>query len=163
MVRFACSVMLQGGKGGAEKCHWPVWGVLAVFQPHWVCTCSLVCAFTLHCSGSWLLYMKQALHYCGSSFRVFHKDADSIGPAFCAFPMRAAQAARSLMGTLSPGAVHLIPSAVPASVSTCASQVCVPCVCSQELASSHDPPGGCQPSRISGSIWLQTGSLFAIW
>ena len=38
-----------------------------------------------------------------------------------------------------------------------------PCVCSQELASSRDPPGGCQPSRISGSLWLETGSLFAVW
>ena len=57
---------------------------------------------------------------CGSSFGVLHKNADLVGPVFCAFPTRAAaQAARSLMGTLSPGAVHLIPSAVPASVSVC--------------------------------------------
>ena len=26
------------------------------------------------------------------------------------------------------------------------------CVCSQELASSRDPPGGCRPARISGSL-----------
>ena len=38
-----------------------------------------------------------------------------------------------------------------------------PCVCSGELVSSRDPPGGCQPSRISGSLWLETGSLFAVW
>ena len=30
-----------------------------------------------------------------------------------------------------------------------------PCVCSEELVSSRDPPGGCQPSRISGSLWLE--------
>ena len=54
---------------------------------------------------------------CGSSFRVLHKSADSVGPVFCAFPARAAQAARSLTGALSPGAARLLPSAVPASVS----------------------------------------------
>ena len=39
---------------------------------------------------------------------------------------RAAQAARSLTGALPPGAVRLLSSAVPASVSTRASLVCVP-------------------------------------
>ena len=38
---------------------------------------------------------------CGSSFPVFHKSADWHAPAFCAFPARAAQAARSLTGALS--------------------------------------------------------------
>ena len=52
-----------------------------------------------------------------SSFRVLHKSADSVGPAVCAFPARAAQAARSLSRALSPGAVRLLPSVVPASVS----------------------------------------------
>ena len=38
-----------------------------------------------------------------------------------------------------------------------------PCVSSGELVSSCDPPGGCKPSRISGSLWLETGILFAVW
>ena len=69
---------------------------------------------------------------CGSSFRVLHKSADSVAPAFCAFPGlsgsgrqglgltlpgcgrlfppgRAAQGARG-SGGLSPGAVRLFPS-----------------------------------------------------
>ena len=54
---------------------------------------------------------------CGSRFWVLHKGPDSTGPAFCAFPARAAQAARSSTGALSPGVVRLIPSTVPASVS----------------------------------------------
>ena len=54
---------------------------------------------------------------CGSSFQVFHKSTHSVGPAFCAFPALSAQAARSLTGALSQGVVHLLPSAVPASVS----------------------------------------------
>ena len=33
---------------------------------------------------------------------VLHKSSDSVAPAFCAFPGRAAQAARSLTGALSP-------------------------------------------------------------
>ena len=64
----------------------------------------------------------QRVHFPGlsrsdSGFRVLHKSADSTGPAFCAFPARAAQAARSLRGALSPGAARLLFSAVPASVS----------------------------------------------
>ena len=39
----------------------------------------------------------------------------------------------------------------------------VPCVSSGKLVSGCDSPGGCQPSRISGSLWLETGSLFAVW
>ena len=37
-----------------------------------------------------------------------------------------------------------------------------PCVCSGELISGCYPPCGCQPSRISESLWLETGSLFAV-
>ena len=51
--------------------------------------------------------------------------ADWVGPAFCAFPTRAAQAARRLTSALSPGAVRLLPSTVPASVSARASPVCL--------------------------------------
>ena len=83
-----------------------------MFRPHWVCPPLRACMLPhLHCSGSRLLYRGRALScvhfpgpsYSGSGFRVLHKDADSVGPAFCAFPAQAAQAARSLTGTLSPG------------------------------------------------------------
>ena len=99
----------------------PVWGALAVFWPHWVCPHSWRRCYTAQApgcsigSGPWVV--------CSSSFWVLHKSADSVGPAFCAFPAQAAQAARSLTGALSPGAVRLLPSAVPASVSTCSSWV----------------------------------------
>ena len=64
LFRFTCSVVLRGGRGAADKCHWPVWGALTVFRPHWVCPCSQrVCSPGLHCSGSRLLYMAQALYY----------------------------------------------------------------------------------------------------
>ena len=48
LFRFACSVVLWGGRGTADKCHWRVWGALAVFWPHWVCPRSRVCAFPVY-------------------------------------------------------------------------------------------------------------------
>ena len=88
-------------------------------RPHWVCPCSQrVCFPCLYCLGSRLLYRERALscrHFpglsrSGSGSRVLHKGADSVGPAFCAFPVRAAQAARRLMSALSSGAARLLPS-----------------------------------------------------
>ena len=84
-----------------------------------------VCFPCPHCSGSRLLSRERALRCVDfpglsrsdSGFRVLHKSTDSVGPAFCAVPVRAAQASRSLTGALSPGAVRLLPSAVPALVS----------------------------------------------
>ena len=109
LFRFTCSVVLWGGghcRQTSLACVGRIRSVLATL-------------------GSRLLYRGRALsclHFpgrscSGSGFRVLHKDADSVGPAFFAFLTRAAQAARSLTGALSPGAEHLIPSAVPASVS----------------------------------------------
>ena len=129
LFRFTYSVMLRGGRGATDKYHWCVWGALAVFRPHW-----RVCFPRLHCSGSRLLSRERALScvhspdlsHSGSGSWVLHRGADSVGPVFCAFPVGAAQATRSLTSALSPGAVHLIPSMVPASVSLCRSGV--PCV-----------------------------------
>ena len=98
---------------------------------------------------------------CGSSFRVLHKSAGSVGPAFCAFPVRAAQAARSLTGVLSRVRCAFSPPRAQPQFPRAPSGA--PCVCSAELVFSRDPPGGCQPSRISGSLWLETGSQFAVW
>ena len=83
------------GRGTADKCHWSVWGALAVFPPHWVCPRSRpVCFPRLHWSGSRLLYRERALscmHFPGlsgsvSGSWVLHNGADSVGPEFCAFP-----------------------------------------------------------------------------
>ena len=56
------------------------------------------------------------------------------------------------MGALSPGAVRLLPSTAPASVSAGASRVHAPVF-------SCDPSDGCRPSKMSGSFWLETGGL----
>ena len=59
----------------------------------------------------------------GSGFWVIHKAQTWLGLCLVPSLVRAAQATRSLTSALSPDAVHLIPSAVPASVSGHASQV----------------------------------------
>ena len=170
LFRFTCSVVLWGRRGAADKYHWRVWRVLTVFRPHWVCPHSRrMCFPRLHCSGSRLLYREQALscvHFpglsrSGSGSWVLHKGADSVGPALCAFLVRAAQATRSLKSALSSGAVRLLPS--PSSPSFWARPVWCALWLFLELISGFDPPGRCQPSRISGSLWLETGSVFAVW
>ena len=164
MFRVACSIVLRGGRGAADR-YCCVWGALAVFRPQWVCPRSQVSVLSrLHCSGSRMLYIERALRCVRFQFSgTPEKRGLSWACLFRAFPGRAAQAARSLTGALSPGAARLLPSTVPASVSSLAGQMRVARVYSWELASSCDPPGGCRPSRISGSLWLATGGLFAVW
>ena len=162
LFRFPCSVALWGGRGAAYR-YRCVWVVLTVLRPHWVCPCSRVCALPV--------YTAQALGCsiwsgpciaCSSSFRVFHKSTDSVGPMFFAFPDLSSSGSQELDGrTLSWWGVPY-PLCSP-SLSFHAHQLGALCVCSRELASSCDPPGGCQLSRISGSLWLETGSLFAVW
>ena len=101
LIQVASSVTLWGGAGTA----FPVYAAQAPGCSIWSVPCAVL----------------------GSSPRLFHKSAEQKAvPAFCAFPFQVAQAARGLTGALSPGAAHLLPSEVPASVSTHASRVCVP-------------------------------------
>ena len=97
---------------------------------------------------------------CGSSFRVLHKSADLVGPAFCAFPGLGGSGSQGL-GRPLPGCGAPFPSAAPA---------CTACSLrlfrgvGEELASSRGPPGGgCRPSSISGILYIGTGGLFAVW
>ena len=149
LFRFAWSVMLQGGRGTADKSQWRVWGALTVFWPYWVCP-----AHGCVLSPSTHLRLPAALYGAGPALRavpVFGystKARTQLPLRFVPSPARAAQAASSLTGALSPGAVRLLPTARPSlSFRTCDSRVSAPC--SQELASSGDPPGRCRPSKIS--------------
>ena len=98
LFRLTCSIVLWGGRNTSNKYHWRVWGVLAVFQLHWVCPRSRrVCFHGLHFSGSrWLCRELPevgpdcahfpGLSHSGSGSPALHKGADSVGPAFCALP-----------------------------------------------------------------------------
>ena len=159
LFRFACSVVLWGGRGTADKCHWPLCGALAVIRPHSVCPClQRVCFPRLHCSGSRLLYRGRALccvHFPGLSlsdpgFWVLHKDTDSVGPAFCAFPGQSSSGSEELEKRTLPGCSVPYPIWGP-SLSSGPPVGCT-LFLSEELDSSCDPPGKCRPSRISGSL-----------
>ena len=97
LFRLTCSVVLWGGRNTANKYHWHVWGVFAVFGPHWVYPSS----WQRVLSWSTLLRLqvalqgccpKQTLHFVhfpglscsGSGSPVLHKGIDSVGPVFCA-------------------------------------------------------------------------------
>ena len=122
----------MGGRGTADKCHRRVRGALTVFRPHWVCLHSRhVCFPRIHCSGSRLLYRERALSCMyfsglspsGSSFWVLHRNADSVGPAFCAFPGPSSSGSQELEERTLPECSAPSPLVVPASVSTRASPV----------------------------------------
>ena len=40
LLRLTCSVVLWGGRNTANRYQWRVWGLLAVYGPHWVCPSS---------------------------------------------------------------------------------------------------------------------------
>ena len=118
-----------------------------------------VCFPCLHCSGSRLLSRERALScvhfpslsHSGSGFRVLHKDADSVGPAFCAFPGRNSSGTQELDERTLSGCIMPYSLRGP-NLSFWALRSGAPCVSSGKLISGCNPSSGCQPSRISGSL-----------
>ena len=120
--------MLWGGRNTANKYHWHVWGVLAVFQLHWACPCSqCVCFPSLHCSGSRLLCRE--LSDVSPGLRAFPRSKPLTfrfsgtpqrcrlgwGCVLCPSQVRATQVTRCLASAVAPRwGVHLITSPVPA-------------------------------------------------
>ena len=98
----------------------------------------------------------------GSGSRVLHKGAGSVGPAFRAFLGPSSSGNQELDKHTLFRCSEPYPLPVPASVSGRAWSG-APCVFSGELISGCDPSSGYQPFRISGSLWLEVGSLFAVW
>ena len=94
---------------------------------------------------------------CSSSFQVLHKSTDSVGPAFGVFPSPSSSGSQELDERTLPGCSVPYPLPSP-SLGFHVHWSGEPCVCSGELVSSRS-----QPSRISGSLWLETGSLFSVW
>ena len=156
---FASSVQSCYGEGGALQTDIAVCGEHSPCSGHTGFTPAHGCLL----SPSTLLRLPAALYGAGPALPAVPVLGSStkarirLRLRFMPSPAWAAQAARAWRAH-SPG-VRPFPSAAPASVSVPAA-----CVCSQELASSRDPPGsGCRPSRISGSLWIETGGLFAVW
>ena len=146
------------GEGGALRTDICVWGALTAFRPHWVCPVQgCLCFPRLHCSGSRLLYMERALRCLQFQFSgTPQKRRFGCACVLCLpRPERLWQPGAWAPSPLRGPSLNFLAfgsSLVPAA-----------CVCSQELDSSRDPPGGgCRPSRISGSLWLETGGLFAV-
>ena len=131
-----------------------------MFRPHGVCPvqgCLCFPVYTAQAPGC-SIWSGPCVE-CGSSFQVLHKSVDSVAPAFCTFPGLSGSGSQRLGHTL-PGCGAPFPSAAPASAAYGLRLFRV----GEELASSRDPPGGgCQPSRISGSLQIGTGGLFAGW
>ena len=150
LFRFASSVTLRGGRGTA----FPVYAAQAP-------SCSI---WSMPCAAR------------SSSPRVFHKSADLAAPVSCAFPGPSSLGSQELDGRTLPGCGAPSPLRCP-SLSFRLRQsgvrafsplwpqpqsppVQVGCV---RPGSSRDPQGGCRSSRISGSLWLETGGLLAVW
>ena len=122
-------------------------------------------------SPSTLLRLQAALQGAGPEVRAlptpkplrFHfpgpPQRGSLGPAFRAFPGPRSSGSQELEERTLPACGAPSPLRGPSFSFHLSGE---PCVSSGELVSSHDPPGRCQPSRISGSLWLETGNLFAV-
>ena len=121
-----------------------------------------VCFPRLHCSGSRLLYMERALRCMRFQFSGPPQKHRLSWACVLCLPRLSCPGSQELDGRTLTGCSAPSPLRGP-SLFPPASRVRAPCVCSGELDSSCDPPGGCRSSRISGSLWLEAGSLFAVW
>ena len=128
LFRLTCSVVLWGGRDTANRYHWHVWGVLAVYGPHWVCPNSKWCVLL----GSTLLRLQGALqglcpkwalsfvHFPGLNCSGSHKGTDLVGLwVLCFSQVQEAQMTGCLASTLSqvghvsvPGQAAWFPSAL---------------------------------------------------
>ena len=134
-----------------------------MFRPHWVCPLLTgVCSPRLHCSGSRLLSRERALSWVRFQFSGSPQKRGLSWACILCLPRPSSSGSQELDGPALPGCGAPSPLRGP-SLSFCARLLGAPCVCSGGLVSSRDPPGRCQPSRISGSLWSETGSLFAVW
>ena len=135
MFRFACSVVLQGGRGAADSA--------GLCGEHSLCSghtgfspLTGVCAFPVYTAQApGCSILSGPCIACGSSFRVLHKSADSVRPAFCAFHGPSGSSSQELDRHALPGCSAPFPLCGP-SLSFRACQSGAPCVCSQELVPS---------------------------
>ena len=97
LFRLTCSFVLWGGRDTANKYRWCMWGVLAVYGPHWVCPSSrqrvlpgspllrLQGALQGHCVKQGLCSVHFPGLSCSGSW-VLYKGTNSAGRALFAIP-----------------------------------------------------------------------------
>ena len=107
-------------------------------------------------SGSGSQRLGRPLPGCGAPFPSAARGSGSqrlgrpLPRCGAPFPSAARGSGSQRLGCPLPGCSAPFPSAAPVGA---AGWVPAACVCSEELASSRDPPGsGCRPFRISGSL-----------
>ena len=183
LFRFASSVQSCCGEGGALQTDIAVCGDHSPYSGHTgFAPYRGVCAF--------LVYTSQAPSRsiwsgpcadCGSSFRVLHKSADLVAPAFCVFPgligsgsqrlgalsagaarlfppRRAARAARGL-GALSPGAARLFPPRRAAQAATGLRALFLGAACLFPARPQRAPPVGCLQLAFVQRSWPLAATL----
>ena len=119
-----------------------------------------VCFPRLHCSGSRLFYREGAL--CGLRFQ-FSGSPQKHGLGWACvlcLPGPSSSGRQEPDGCTLPGCGAPHPLRGP-SLGFRVRRPCALCLF-WGAGSSHNTPSGCQPSRISGSLWLEAGSLFAV-
>ena len=169
MFKFACSVLLWGGRRAAN--------ITGLCGEHSQCSSHTGSAPARGCvlSRSTALRLQAALQGTGPElcalprpkplrFRFSGTPQKHRRDWTCVLclPHPSSSGSQELDGRTVPGCGAPYPLRGP-SLSLWTHRSGAPCVCSGKLISGCDPPGGCQPSRISGSLWLETGSLFAVW
>ena len=151
------------GEGGALQTN--VTGLCGegpvVFLPHWVCPRSqrVLSPSTLLI---WLISRERALSCMWFQFSGPPQKHGLSWACVLCLPHLSSSGSQELDRRTLPGCSAPSPLRGP-SLTFGVCWLGVPCVCSRGLVFSRDPPFGCQPSRISGSLWLETGSLFAVW
>ena len=135
-----------------------------MFRPHRVCPAHGACA-----SPSTLLRLQAALQGAGPELRALPRPTP-LGFRFSGAPQRRRLSWACVLSSSGSQELEERTPRVQGAFSPPRSQpqflgapIGAPCVSSGELISGCDPPSRCQPSRISGSLWLETGSLFAVW
>ena len=121
MFRFACSVVLRGGRAlqtDVTVCgeHSPCSGHTGFAPLTGVCAFPVYTAQAPGCS-----IWSGPCVACGSSFWALHKSVDSVGPAFCAFPSPRSSGSQELEGCMLLGCSAMSPLRGP-SLSFCARQ-----------------------------------------
>ena len=153
---FSCA---SGREGRCRQMSLAMWGALAVFRPHWVCPAH-GCVLSL----STLLRLQAALQGAGPELHALPRPK-SLRFRVSGTPQRRRfgwACVLCLPCPSSSGDQELnertlfrcsVTSPLPVPACFQARWSGAPCVSSGELISGCDLPGGCQPSRISGSLW----------